>query len=185
MNCLYLHGFASAFDPNNEKVKSLSKYFKVIPFSYDTSAPYEDNAAAILEKIDEEDVSLVVGCSLGGFYALDSMINPKVFGVALNPTFAPRKSLEKYIGSNQNFKTTKTEILTADVVESYPKFTSRHPNALIYIEKGDTVIDPVLSYKFFSSHVEVVQVDGGSHRFESLAQQMNKIINAYNTFHGV
>ena len=64
VNAIYLHGFASAFDPNNEKVAFLNTQVNLIPFSYDTCASYDENIQKMTAVIHKHDITLLVGCSL-------------------------------------------------------------------------------------------------------------------------
>lgn len=182
MKCLYLHGFASAFDPDGGKVQTLKKNFDVIHFSYDTTMPYPQNMARMSNIIKAHDVKIVVGCSLGGFYALEASKATGVFAVALNPSYDPKNSMKNHIGSNKNYKTGKMEALTAQAVESYPLTVNTEANGIVLIEKGDAVINPNQSFKFFEKKYATKLVAGGSHRFESLEDNIDYVLTEFEKF---
>lgn len=183
-NCMYIHGFASAFDPENDKIKTLSKNYNVIPFSYNCEEKYLTNLAKMKAFISHNKIKLVVGCSLGGFYALALSNSVRAVCIALNPSYNPRQTLVQQVGTNiHNYKTKEKINITESVAASYPfslpnvDLFNHHKNkTCVYIEDGDDVINPDLSATFFESrnyHVKVIK--GGNHRFKSLEKQMHDI----------
>ena len=180
VNAIYLHGFASAFDPNNAKVEFLKTQVNLIPFSYDTCASYDENLQKMTAVIHQHDITLLVGCSLGGFYALE--LAEKIagtFALALNPSYNPKQSLASVVGSHINYTTNCPETLSQSVVESYPTGGAPRPcNAIIMVELGDTVVDPRQSeYHFLKapSGLKFLSFPGGNHRFESLPSRWHLV----------
>lgn len=188
MRTIYLHGFASAFDVENEKVQFLMSQSVVSPFSYNCCDGFYTNLERMVEFINKYKIDVVVGCSLGGFYALELAKRiPNVFALALNPAYNPHETLVKYVGENVNYKTGETETLSLDIVESYPQMGVATPkNAVVFVETGDEVIEPELSIEYFeqeSSETKVVMCDGGSHRFESLPKRWETFERIRNKHH--
>lgn len=176
MRSLYLHGFASAFDIDNEKIRFIMSQSTLCPFSYNSCGDFYTNLEQMVEFINKYKIDVVIGCSLGGFYALEiAKRMPHVFALALNPAYNPHETLGKYEGDNKNYKTGETETLTLDAIQSYPKLGVATPkNAVVFVETGDEVIEPELSIEYFEaegSETKVVMCDGGSHRFESLPER--------------
>jgi predicted esterase YcpF (UPF0227 family) len=186
MNIMYLHGFASAFDIENDKVRYLLQKGRLTPVHYNSCADYTTNIDTLINKVIDNDIDLLIGCSLGGFYALEiASVLKKVFAVALNPAYKPHLGLQKYVGKNTNFKTGDIETLTSKVVASYPQNGVACPkNGLVLIEKGDEVINWDESRAYFSKHdtTQFGTFNGGNHRFSSLPQRWSLIETLYNEY---
>ena len=176
MRSLYLHGFASAFDYENEKIRFIMSQSTLSPFSYNSCDEFYTNLEQMVAFVDKNEIDVVIGCSLGGFYALEiAKRMPHVFALALNPAYNPHETLAKYEGDNTNYTTGETETLTLDAIQSYPKAGVATPkNAVVFVETGEEVIEPELSIEYFEadgSETPVVMCHGGSHRFESLPKR--------------
>lgn len=181
LQCLYLHGFASAFDLKNKKIITLSNFFEVIPFSYDTTGTFEKNFNKISNIVQAHKIDIIIGCSLGGFYALEVGAKSNVFAVALNPAFEPKISMQKLIGTNNNWVTDLDETLTAETVDTYPTDINVNPSSLVLIQDGDEVIDPLKSFEYFKPKCRVHLCKGGSHRFENIDGYIHFIHSNYTT----
>lgn len=186
MNIMYLHGFASAFDVENDKIKFLLSQGRLSPITYNTCGDYTVNIETIIDKVIDQEIDLLIGCSLGGFYALEiANVYSKVFAVALNPAYKPYVSLEKYLGNNTNFKTDKTQTLTRKTLNTFPQRAVSCPvNGLVLIEKGDEVINWDESRAYFSKNdtTQFATFNGGNHRFSSLPKRWSLIETLYNEY---
>ena len=121
MNILYIHGFASEYDPKSAKVECLRKLGTVTGVTVDYTQGYDSVRAVILDAILSNSIDLVVGTSMGGYMA--SHVSAGIPFVALNPSVSPSASLSKYLGGFVDYSG-KTGVLTDDAVSSYPDFST-------------------------------------------------------------
>jgi predicted esterase YcpF (UPF0227 family) len=103
---IYIHGFASAGNPNKLLELFPEPFFnkgEVVSPSLPVS-PLE-SIKMLNGMIDEG--SIVMGCSLGGFYASYLASTNKNVGKALliNPATNPSVRMARYLGKNVNYKT--------------------------------------------------------------------------------
>jgi uncharacterized protein len=170
-NIIYLHGFNSAFDPENEKVKALSALGTVSGISYDSYGTYQEICTYLLEQLRDKDRddTLIVGTSLGGFWAAEMGFKLGIPSVIINPCHTPGEMLRKYIGPQINYQTGETRNFELNSVQSYMNLKTYNSNysfyPLVLLDMGDEVIDSYESMKLFEGFPMMCWV-GGSHRFE-------------------
>jgi predicted esterase YcpF (UPF0227 family) len=181
---VYLHGFNSAFDPENEKVAALSQLGAVHGISYDSYSSYRCIRRHLIDEIGKIECDfgdlLLVGTSLGGFWAAEMAA---VFGcpsVIINPCYDPTEMLRRHIGENINYKTQEKKIFTTESCESYENIRIQDTLPpyfpLVLIDLGDTIIDPYLSAEIFEElKWSVIKYEGGSHRFDHMVESIEEI----------
>ena len=117
---------------------------------------------------------LIVGTSMGGFMASHVGAVLSIPFVALNPAIAPRETLLKYVGSFVDYNGNK-KVLDQKTVANYPDFKTVNGCGLILLEAGDKVIDPKHTLRALEDFYDVRMIEGGSHRFDSLSDQIKEI----------
>lgn len=173
---IYIHGFNSDATYTNKKVQVLQKHFpkeKILPIRYDSFASKEVILKSISEQLSSiaEDVTLVVGTSLGGYFAASLASLYRVPSVLINPCIEPRKLLKQVINKIQtNFVTAEKNTLTDKVVESYIDPISNSLNdyafiPLILLSKDDEVLDYKETKVHFPDFPILIGKFGG-HRFK-------------------
>ena len=91
MNILYLHGFGSS--GNSATVNLLKQYFpNDLILSPDIPCNIKDGIAFVRQYYREHNVDLIIGTSLGGFYAMNLCGVKKV---VVNPAMFPYDDLKK------------------------------------------------------------------------------------------
>jgi predicted esterase YcpF (UPF0227 family) len=133
--------------------------------------------------------TLLVGCSLGGFWSHYISNELRLPSLLLNPAMKPWETLDKYVGVDHAGKAGFTKAN----VKAFHDFNFKnarpsvvHEPRTVLLEKGDTVLDPHQIQKDFTGHAEVKLLEGGSHRFDDF-DQMNKSIEELGntiTMHG-
>jgi len=178
MRVAYLHGFASYYDPENPKVKALEVL--AAPYGLDINY-YAGPQVAIQSAIYfclKHQIDLVVGTSMGGWLASHVGAALGIPFVALNPARVPAVSLMKYteVPEEPQFDHGgyPMPVMEPEVVMSYPPI-SKKGCGLVIVEKGDEVFDWEATKSDLDKYHKVVVVDGGSHRFESLRDQLDVI----------
>lgn len=174
---LYLHGFASCGD--STKTRLLKAHFgadKVLS----PDIPIEPDAAlAWLQKlIETHNVDLLIGSSLGGFYATLLSGRYGIDTVLINPSCHPYQTLAPYVGENRYwcsgdpFEWKSAYLLQlARMAE-----TMQLPDArmLVLLQTGDEVLDYRVAEAIYRDY-EVVVEAGGNHRFENLGEYLERI----------
>jgi len=172
---LYIHGFASC--GNSNKTKILRENFDKVLCPDVPVDP--DEAISFLQKlVIANDVSLIIGSSLGGFYAAHLAEKLDVKTVLLNPSTQPFITLAPYIGTNEffcsgeKFEWTK-EHINKLMTYAISKNSIKVP-VLVLLQKGDEVLDYTQAEAVYENYDVVVQ-EGGNHRFENLDEYLERI----------
>ncbi|MEB8386658.1 hypothetical protein OO012_05395 [Rhodobacteraceae bacterium KMM 6894] len=113
---------------------------------------------------------MVVGTSLGGFYAAWLGAEFDRPFIAINPAIAPNRSLRAYVGVGVNHAGVPFE-LTEDCVMAYDAFSFRlDGQGTIVLDMDDEVLSAQATLDFVRGRLPVVAFEGGSHRFDHMAE---------------
>lgn len=164
---LYCHGFASNFDPTKPKIRALERIAPVRGVTVDYARPPFEAFNAYLDALKGAERPLIVGTSLGGFFAawVGSELNLPF--VAINPAIRPFSSLRAYLGEGvthfgEPFR------LTEEVVDGYRDllFRTDGPGRVV-LDMADEVIS---SKETLDTVVDlpILTFPGGSHRFDHM-----------------
>lgn len=146
----YIHGFNSG--PKVSKRIELNEVLaaRVITLSYDSGACCEDNFNALVSQVHDvlKNVSLpedvvVIGTSLGGFYAKRIAEHFHVCCIMINPVVDAVEELTRFVGEQTNFVSEKTYRFTEETLLSYKSFrqTSHESPTLIYVSSADELLE--------------------------------------------
>ena len=148
----YIHGFGSSV--NSETLQSLRKsYPDAVSLTYDHTQPYQSISAMVREILDvagDRNV-VIVGSSLGGWYA--EQLTRHIVGdfIMYNPCTLPEVSLHKYgVG---------IETLQAYKLCSYKTLPPASRTVVLCFD--DVVIDPRIADVKYSSVSDMVYTNGG------------------------
>jgi predicted esterase YcpF (UPF0227 family) len=172
---LYIHGFASC--GNSNKTKLLRENFNGVLCPDVPIDP--DEAIAFLQKlIIANNVDLIIGSSLGGFYASYFAEKFEIKTVLLNPSTQPFLTLAPYVGENTFFCSGETfewkkEHITKLWTYAISKNSIKAP-LLVIVQKGDEVLDYSKAAEVYENYEVIIQ-EGGNHRFENLDEYLGKI----------
>jgi hypothetical protein len=168
---IYFHGYGSS--PNSDKVKLLKQRFDVIapsiPIKHDEAfqhliefvQPYADPSVVL------------VGTSLGGYWA-GRMSNYFILpAVLINPSCFPADTLTRY----QNEHLTEEERLKYRPLE----FTSTATRSVL-LARDDDVIDYRIAEKVLSDRCNVKLFESGGHRFNDINTISSSIIELQKGF---
>lgn len=171
MHLLYIHGFASYINPNNDKYATLAKLGKVTPIAPDYAAygGLEQLVTATLEFMQQHKFDAMVGTSMGGYLASILHQETGLPFVALNPVVQPQQELKKYLGEGIDLRGQPYN-LTLDILESYVDFMPSSMAAVFY-NLGDELLDAAANIDFLQQRgIQVTSLAGGDHRFSNLAE---------------
>ncbi len=172
---LYIHGFASCGDSN--KTRLLRENFNGV-LCPDIPVDPDEAIAFIQRLVLANNVDLIIGSSLGGFYAAHISQKLDVKAVLLNPSTQPFLTLAPYVGENEFFCSGEKFQWTKEHVNklfsySISKDSIKVP-VLVLLQKGDEVLDYTKAEEFYENYEVIIQ-EGGNHRFENLHEYLGKI----------
>ncbi len=192
MKILYIHGFNSA--GYGEKINHLKKAFgdeNVIA----PTLPYDPEKAMkqlefLTDAIKDKDKLIVVGTSLGGFYAAYLAYKYKVPAVLINPSIDPYNSLKDQIGPQKNYKSDEEYIFTREHLESLKNYYVPEDRLkdiknllFVYLDEDDELLDSKKTKEFFEKHgVYVKMYPGGNHRFKHMPQLIDDLKGRLNNY---
>ena len=186
---IYLHGFNSTGD--STKGLFLKEHLPDIPvltptYHYDPqhAIPFLENF--IREYLPHQHSLMLIGSSLGGYYAqyLAHQFNLKA--VLINPALMPMSTLRDYLGENTNFYTGETYTLTQTHLDALLGLDIPDPCAdpmptLLLVDKGDEVLDYRIATSRYQECAEVIIFDDGDHQFQHLTEALPSIRSFYAT----
>ncbi len=128
---------------------------------------------------------LLVGSSLGGFWA--QYLAPQLGAgmVLINPALRPDESLRRFCGPQRNEATGERYELTPEQVHAMARYRLARCNprvqTLVLLDAADEVIDYRLAEDFYRGCGTTFVYPGGSHRFEHLPEALPAIRRLYDT----
>ena len=181
---LYLHGFISS--PASRKAVMLGDYVRgqapgveyLVPALHHRPAEAIAQVHAVCDERHPADL-LVVGSSLGGFYATVAAERAGCRAVALNPAVHPQRHFERYLGPQQNLHTGERFDLTpghvAELAAIDPPALTRPDRYWLIVETGDEVLDYREAVAYYAGAFQSV-VQGGDHALSSFAEFVPDIV---------
>lgn len=172
---LYLHGFGSCGEGN--KSRALGAYFgsenlRLPDLPY---APQE--AIEMLSKLlSDVRPSLLVGSSLGGFYATWLAEKFEIPAVLINPSCKPWETLAPYVGWQERFCDGEAFEFKQLYLQQLEKlFVLPHRSRyLVLLQSEDEVLDYRVAKERYKAHRVIVEY-GGNHRFENIHEYLSMI----------
>jgi len=183
---LNIHGFQSW--GANAKAAFLRETFPDVRVVSPTLPLPPNEALSVLEAAVRdagEPLEMVVGSSLGGFYAYVLCCRRKVPAVLINPAVVPFIHLAEMIGPVENFYTKETAEWTREhclaLKDLFCATAYRAESSLVhaFVATDDETLEPRLARDFFRFHGTLVEVSWGTHRFEGLDRIRNDIARIY------
>lgn len=177
---IYLHGFNSTGD--SAKGRFLKK--NLLNISVLTPTYHYDPRRAIpcLEKLIQENLSpekplMLIGSSLGGYYAQYLSRRFKLKTVLINPALMPLTTLSDYLGENTNFYTGEKYKLTQTHLNALlrldiPDPCTRPVPTLLLLDKGDEILDYRVAVARYQDCSEIVMFNGGDHQFQHMTEAL-------------
>jgi len=189
---IYLHGFNSG--PASHKAAWLREQLAPAVLFAPGYEPHRAHEAVrdlrkFISRLRRENPAerrlLLIGSSLGGFWA--QYLAPE-FGAAIvliNPSLQPDVSLARHVGQFRNEATGGKTILTADDVTELRGYRIEKCNpaipTLVLLDTDDEVLDYRVAEAAYRSCGQTVVYPGGSHRFDHLPDAVPLIRKLYNS----
>jgi hypothetical protein len=187
---IYLHGFNSG--GQSQKAAWLRTQLAPVPvFAPDYPAHRVNDALRVLRKFirrlrrenPQQRKLMLIGSSLGGFWA--QRLAPE-FGariVLINPSMRPDETLARHTGQHHNAATGRETVLTLDDVHALKAHRTEpcNPNVptLLLLDAQDEVLDYRIAEATLRSCGKTIVYPGGRHRFDHLAEALPEIRALY------
>jgi predicted esterase YcpF (UPF0227 family) len=170
---IYLHGYGSS--SASDKVTGLKQFF------WDVYAPdipiFWDEAEELLLKFVSEvnnsdsRPTVVVGTSLGGYWATRMADHFGLPSVIINPSCTPASSLRKYPDCKLSVK---------ELLKYVPLQPVNASARTVLLSMDDEVLNPDIAKMLFSPFADVIEYPKMGHRFESINIIRDNILETAN-----
>ena len=184
---IYVHGFNSS--PQSFKAQFMMQEFERLEISENLTVPElshwplqaMDQLTAIVKKHDDV---LLIGSSLGGFYATcltEQFAHARA--VLVNPAVAPHRLLKSLLGETKNYYSGESYTLTLEHLNQLKALYSDHlafpERLLLMVQEGDESLDYRDAVTYYAKAEQIVQ-PGGNHGFENFDKVMPLIFRYAN-----
>lgn len=175
---LYIHGLNSA--PASTKATLLSQAMQRMGLADRLRVPalhhHPREAIAQLEAaIAELGQPLLVGSSLGGYYATHLAERHGLKALLINPAVNPHRLFDGFLGTQQNLYSGETWELTLDHVTALEALEVPPPNDplryQVWLQTADETLDYRHAERFYRGCALRIQA-GGDHGFQGFAERL-------------
>ncbi|OTG84559.1 esterase [Acinetobacter sp. ANC 5054] len=187
MNIIYLHGFQSS--ENSIKGQLLKQYTagysNISVHLPNLNKPPQQVMAEMSALIESLNKVVLVGSSLGGFYATQLMAQYQLPTVLINPAIRPwqlfRDLFQHVRLPYQVTKTWRLDDAQLDDMQSLAVQQIPHPKLLlVLLQQGDETLDYREAQQFYSAEeagMALVMTDvGGSHGMDDFAEKIPMVL---------
>ncbi|MEJ2898368.1 YqiA/YcfP family alpha/beta fold hydrolase [Acinetobacter sp. NS-4] len=182
MNIIYLHGFkSSALSIKGQQIKSYCQQLNHVQVHLpDLNFPPEQTLAYVAAMIENLDQVVLVGSSLGGFYATQLVAKYGVPAVLINPAMRPWQLFRDLFGSDQipyvvNAEWTLDHTHLDQLEQMAVPFVQDADKILVLLQQGDEVLDYREAQRYYSnaSHQSMLITEAnGNHAMENFADKI-------------
>jgi len=177
---LYLHGFLSS--PRSVKAQQTASYCSEIGLEDGCTFPMMRNGPAqtvaelcqLIESKLNADIVLM-GSSLGGFYATYLSQKYDLPAVLINPAVRPFELWEEHIGEHRNYYTDEIHTVSREHIGELKGINvealEKPENFLVLVQTGDETLDYNQAVEKFSDANCLVR-QGGNHSYENYLEEL-------------
>jgi hypothetical protein len=175
---LYIHGLNS--DPASTKARLLSAAMQRLGKAERLRVPaLHHHPRHTIEQLDaaiaELGQPLLVGSSLGGYYATHLAARHGLKALLINPVVNPHRLFDGFLGTQQNHYTGATWELTLDHVAALQALEVPAPSdperVQVWLQTGDETLDYRQAERFYRQCALRIQA-GGDHGFQGFAERL-------------
>ncbi len=182
MNIIYLHGFqSSSLSVKGQQIKDYCRQLSNVQVHLpDLNLPPEQTMAHVAGMIENLDQVVLVGSSLGGFYATQLVAKYGVPAVLINPAMRPWQLFRDLFGVEQIPYVVSNEWTLdhphLDQLEQMAvPFVQDADKILVLLQQGDEVLDYREAQRYYShaSHQSLLITEAnGNHAMENFADKI-------------
>ncbi|MGY4525407.1 YqiA/YcfP family alpha/beta fold hydrolase [Pseudomonas sp. TE21394] len=179
---LYIHGFNSS--PLSTKARQLEAVMQQLGMAGQLRVPalhhHPRQAIAQLEAaIAELGAPLLVGSSLGGYYATHLAEHHGLKALLVNPAVTPHKHFDGYLGTQRNHYSGETWELTNDHVQALAELEVPAPvdpsRYQVWLQTADETLDYRHAERYYRGCALRIQA-GGDHSFQGFAERLPALL---------
>ena len=178
---IYIHGFNSS--PASSKARLLHERLAALGRGDEFAAPALPHGPAAASKLLEalarkHPHALLVGSSLGGYYATWLVEGFGMRAVLVNPAVRPYELLAGHVGRQTNFHTGEAYDFTAQHVAELRALevaTITPERYLLLAASGDEALDYRQAVARYRGARQIV-IDGGDHGFSAFADHLDTVL---------
>ncbi|PWB33029.1 esterase [Pseudomonas sp. SDI] len=179
---LYIHGFNSA--PASTKARQLLAVMAQLGLSEQLRVPaLHHHPRQAIEQLDAEIQALgrplLVGSSLGGYYATHLAQRHGLKALLINPAVNPHQLFDGYLGPQQNLYTGETWELTLEHVQALAALEVPPPEDAerfqVWLQTADETLDYRRAERFYRACALRIQA-GGDHSYQGFAAQLPALL---------
>ncbi|WP_019556230.1 YqiA/YcfP family alpha/beta fold hydrolase [Thiomicrorhabdus arctica] len=199
--CLYLHGFLSSANSQkgrwfvrqvqteNHQISHASETFleqpvftEIITMTYPISSPFESvqKIEALLQRLltRKNQPIVLMGSSMGGFYAQFLGQKHKLPYIMINPALNPKPIFRQNLGVSTNPNTGEKFIIDETYIQQLDSFDvaklDKSIPTLLLMDEGDEVIDVATALMKYQNKndlkTDIHVFKGGDHAFQHLSE---------------
>lgn len=183
---LYIHGFNSS--PLSYKARATHDYCSSLGMSDSIAVPElphepERAIAELAEIVEAQTVPVVlIGSSLGGYYATWLAERYNLRAALINPAVNPARLWQEHLGENRNYYSGRRYHITSQHVEQMRGLNveslQRPDNFLLLVQTGDETLDYRIAVDKYKSSARIIQ-DGGDHSFVNYSAMLPDIFRFF------
>ena len=175
---LYLHGFNSS--PASKKARQLVRACERLGIAEQLRVPalhhHPRQAIAQCEQaIAELGAPLLIGSSLGGYYATHLAARHGLKALLINPAVLPHTRFDGYLGAQQNLYSGETWQLTHEHIQALAELEVAPPQDpqrfQVWLQTGDETLDYRQAQAWYRACALRIQ-PGGDHSYQGFSQQL-------------
>ncbi|QXH47195.1 esterase [Pseudomonas xanthosomatis] len=179
---LYIHGFNSS--PLSTKARQLEAVMGQLGLADRLRVPalhhHPRQAMQQLEAaIAELGAPLLVGSSLGGYYATHLAERHGLKALLVNPAVAPHRLFDGYLGTQRNLYTDEAWELTHDHVDALAELEVPPPvdaaRYQVWLQTADETLDYRQAQHYYRACALRIQA-GGDHSYQGFAAQLAALL---------
>ncbi|BBP74401.1 esterase [Pseudomonas gingeri NCPPB 3146 = LMG 5327] len=180
---LYIHGFNSS--PESQKASQLISVMTRLGLGEQLRVPalhhHPRQAMPQLEAaIAELGRPLLVGSSLGGYYATHLAERHGLKALLVNPAVSPHRMFDGHLGPQQNLYSGETWELTLDHVAALAELEVPAPQDpqrfQVWLQTADETLDYRAAQQYYRACALRIQA-GGDHGFQGFARQLPALLS--------
>lgn len=180
---LYIHGLNSA--PASKKASMLTEVMQRMGLEGQLRVPalhhHPREAIGQLDSaIAELGAPLLVGSSLGGYYATHLAERHGLKALLINPVVNPHRLFDGFLGTQQNLYTGESWELTLDHVDALAALEVAAPQDplryQVWLQTADETLDYRQAERFYRACALRIQA-GGDHGYQGFGAQLPSLLN--------
>lgn len=191
MTIIYLHGLDA--DPNANKAIITADHADTLGITTirpDLNCPPDEVVDKLLTLIKDNPDCVLIGSSLGGYFATLLSDMTGVSCVLLNPSIRPDVSFRRFLNDQFAGQILPDETVIYRTTGGWDikyrdlawfenhRLTIKNPNKIkVLLKLGDELLDAHATQNFYESHgVAVIAQAGGDHRMSDYAEQVAQVV---------